>query len=90
MTGVKKSMEWDHRVYKALLRALAPMPPHVKSKVVQRVISYVEDYAKRLGAGKVEFEHLYNASKELLRDKDRYMLDALLEALRAEGFSVPE
>lgn len=85
---IERSMEWDSRAFRALVRAFAPMPPGIREKTLQRVVEEVERYARRLGAERVEAHHVHEVSKEILKTKAEYMYRSLLDSFRAEGLEV--
>jgi len=87
---ISKSMDWNEKAYRALIKAFSPMPPHIREKALQKVIDKIESYARNLGAKRVEFEHVYKVSKELLMSKERYMYESLINSLKSEGFRVEE
>jgi len=87
---IRKSLNWNPKAFKALVRAFAPMPPDIRERALQKIIDSIEDYVRMPGRDTVDFENVYHVSKEILKSKERYMYESLVNSLRAEGFEVKE
>lgn len=42
-------MDWDEGIFRALVRAFAPMPPGIRERTLQRVIEESEKYPEKPG-----------------------------------------
>ena len=87
---LKRSMDWDERAFRALVRAFAPMPPEIREKTLQRVINKTEEYVRSLGIERVEPKHVHKVSKEILKSKAGYMYESLVNSFKAEGLEIGE
>ncbi len=80
-----KTMHWDERAWKAIYRAFSPMPPMIRGKTMEKVVAQIEKHVREKKSEKVTLEDVFIVSKEILKSKNRYMFESLVESLRMEG-----
>ena len=81
-----KTMAWDSEAWRAFVRAFAPMPPFIKRRAMKKMAERVEHSARGREADSAGLSDVYIGCVEVLSNKDPFMLESLLAALRDEGY----